>query len=110
MKKAIVLQVRESKDKDTGEALVWVTFALMPTVIKSGVHKDSLFYPKSTEIIKTACFGAIKAPDKYAKNKTLKIGSVVDVTYDYNEVLDKSYINDVDVTVQSPFKPEELFI
>jgi len=110
MKRAIVLQVRDGKDKTTSENLLWVTLAIMPSKIKTGVHKDSLFYPKSTEIIKTVCFGEIKSPDNYKNNRNLKIGSAVDVTYDYNEVIDKSFVNGLSVVVDSPFSPDELFI
>lgn len=55
MKRAIVLQVRESENKqNNNEKTVWVTVGLLPSKMKNG----NLYYPRTTDVCVSTCAGA----------------------------------------------------
>lgn len=106
MKRAIVLQVRESENKqNNNEKTVWVTVGLLPSKMKSG----NLFYPKTTDICVSTCAGILTKPDNYDKFRKLAIGSIVDLSYGVNEFNNKVYVTDISVVCDSPFEAKDLF-
>lgn len=106
MKRCIVLSVRTSVDKKTSENLLWISVGVLP----SKTSKGSLFYPKTTDIVLTACFGELRHPDSYSDNKNLTIGSLVDITYGFNEFTQKPFISKVEEVCQSPYTEDDLFV
>ena len=106
MKRAIVLQVRESENKqNNNEKAAWVTVGLLPAKMKSG----NLFYPRSTETCVSTCAGVLTKPDNYEKFRKLAIGSIVDLTYGINEFTNKPFVADISVVCESPFTAEDLY-
>ena len=106
MKRAIVVSVRESKDKSTSENNVWVTVAIMP----SKYGNDKVFYPKSSEISVSTCAGELRSPDNFKKFKALSVGDVVNVVYGLNEFNQKPYVVDLQLVKQSPYSEEDLIV
>ena len=105
MKRAIVLQVRQSEDKDTHETLAWVTVGCIPAKMKDG----RLYFPKSSDILITTCAGETRSPDKFKKFKDLKVGSIVDLQMALNEYTNKSFVNDIIVSTDSKFSEDDLY-
>ena len=100
MKRAIVLQVRESENKqNNNEKTVWVTVGLLPSKMKNG----NLYYPRTT------CAGALTKPDNYEKFRKLAIGSLVDLTYGINEFTNKPFVADISLSCESPFTAADLY-
>ena len=106
MKRAIVVSVRTSKDKNSGEDNAWVTVALMPTKMNNG----NLFYPKSSDISVSTCAGAIKAPDKFTKYQGLKLGDIVNIHYGFNEFTQKPFVDDITLVKSTPYKESDLIV
>ena len=106
MKRAIVTSVRTSKDKKSGEDNAWVTVSIMPSKMSNG----NLFYPKSSEISVTSCAGALRAPDKFAKFNSLRIGALVDIHYGVNEYTQKPFVDDITLVKDSPFSNSDLIV
>lgn len=105
MKRGIVLQVRTSEDKVTKETLVWVVIGQLPYAMKEG----KLFFPKSSEILINTVAGENRAPDKFKKYMSLKVGSLVDVQRALNEFSNKAFVSDINVVSESAFTDKELF-
>ena len=106
MKRAIVVAVRENKNKETNENQVWVSCAIMPSVMTKG----GLFYPKSAELIKQVCCGETSKPDMYSLAKNLKIGSIVDIGFGFNENSGKGFVNQLALICESPFADNDLYV
>ncbi len=105
MKRAIVLQVRQSEDKNTHETLTWVTVGCIPAKMKDG----RLYFPKSSDILITTCAGETRSPDKFKKYKNLKVGAIVDLQMALNEFTDKSFVNDIVVSTDSVYNDADLY-
>lgn len=106
MKRAIVLQVRESENKrNNNEKTVWVTLGLLPSKMKNG----NLYYPKTSDVCISTCAGQLTKPDGYSAFKSLAIGSIVGIGYGVNEITGNSFISTLDVLIDSPFTSEDLF-
>ncbi|MBR1891758.1 MAG: hypothetical protein IJ811_04630 [Clostridia bacterium] len=105
MKRAIVLQVRTSEDRETHETLAWVSVGCIPARMQDG----RLYYPKTSDTLITTCAGETRSPDKFKKFKSLKVGSVVDLQMALNEFTNKSFVNDIIVRVDSKYVDEELY-
>lgn len=106
MKRAIVLQVRESENKqNNNEKTVWVTVGLLPSKMRNG----NLYYPRTTDVCVSTCAGALTKPDNYEKFRKLAIGSLVDLTYGMNEFTNKPFVADVAVACESPFTADDLY-
>ena len=106
MKRAIVTSVRTSKDNKSGEDNAWVTVSIMPSKMSNG----NLFYPKSSEISVTSCAGALRAPDKFVKFNSLRIGALVDIHYGFNEYTQKPFVDDITLVKDSPFVDSDLIV
>ena len=106
MKRAIVLQVRESENKqNNNKKTVWVTVGILPAKMKNG----GLYYPRSTDVCVSTCAGALTKPDNYEKYRKLAIGSLVDLYYEVNEYTNKPFVSDITVTCESPFEAKDLY-
>ena len=106
MKRAVVVAVRENADKKTGENNLWVTLAVMPAKMTNG----GLYYPKSTDMLVSSCFGEIRHPDKFAQYKGLNIGALVDIEYGFNEVRQKPFVRELHNIKDSPYKDTEIYV
>ena len=106
MKRAIVVAVRENVDKKTGENNLWVTSAIMPGKMSNG----GLYYPKSTDILVNSCFGEVRHPDKFAAYKKLKIGTLVDIEYGFNEITQKPFVRKLHEVAPTPFEETDLYV
>lgn len=106
MKRALVISVRTSKDKQTSEDVAWVTVALMPTKMQNG----NLFYPKSSDISVSTNAGAIRAKDKFSKYCSFKLGDLVDIHYGFNEYTQKPYVDDITLVKSTPYKESDLIV
>lgn len=106
MKRAIVLSVRESKDKNTNENTVWVTLGIMPSKYGEG----KIFYPKSSEICVSTVAGELRNPDNYKLYKDLKIGDIVNVVYGFNEFTQKPFVNELLCVCETPYSIDDLIV
>jgi len=106
MKRAVVVSIRTSKDKNSGEDMAWVVVAVMPSKMNNG----NLFYPKSSDISVSTCAGAIKSPDKFATYQKFKIGDVVNIHYGFNEFSQKPFVDNVELVTSTPYKESDLIV
>lgn len=105
MKKGILLAARVSKDKKTDENLCWVTIGVLP----SKMTKGGLFYPKKEDSILTVPFGELRNPDMYVACQSIRLGSLVGVTFDFNEIVNRAFPARIDTIVESCYSDEEMF-
>ena len=88
MKRFLVTQVRQNKDKDTGDDLMFISLFRLPSRMKNG----GLFYPKKEDREVTACLNKTKKPEEYQKFLNLLPGSLVDVTFGINDFNEKTFV------------------
>ena len=105
MRRAIVLQVRTSPDKNTGENLVWVVLGRIPSKSKDG----KIFYPKTTDIVISTVAGELRSPDKYLKFLSLNVGAIVNVEMTINEYNNKPVVFSIETIVDSVFSEADLY-
>lgn len=105
MKRSMLVSIRENKDKETGDELLFLTLYKMPNKMKNG----GLFHPKQNEAIINACVNKTKSPEDYEKFKTILPGSLIDVTFGLNDFNNKTFVAKLDIVEQSLFDAETIY-
>ena len=106
MKRAIIVGVKDGKDKKTGDDLLFVTCFKLPSKMKNG----GLWFPKSSDAVATACINKSRAPKDYEEFLHILPGTLCDLTLGVNDFNGNSFIAKIDIVEKSPFKPEALYI
>ena len=88
MKIGILLSVREQKDKDTGEDVLFATAYALPSKWKDGV----LWYPKKEDSTYVRCVKKENNPEEYEYLSKLLPGCLVDITLGLNEFTNKTFV------------------
>ena len=86
--RCILLSVREQKDANTGEDLIFATAYRLPSRMKNG----GLWYPKKDETYYTRCVKKNSNPEDYEYLLKLMPGCLVDVEMGLNEFTEKTYV------------------
>lgn len=97
MKRTVLLSIRAGIDDKTKEQLLFVKLAALPTVIKTGDNAGKLWYPKKEDLIIDAVINQAKKPVDYQTFINYTPGCLIDVYYGYNELVDKSYIEKLEL-------------
>lgn len=105
MKRAMVMSVRPTVDKKTGDNVVYVTLYDMGNRNKEGV----IFTAKSGEAVRTAFANEVRTPEKYAKYKSLTIGSLCNLDLGVNDFDGKVYVSNLEVIHDSPFTLDDIY-
>ena len=89
MKRCILLSVREQKDSNTGEDVLFATAYRLPARMKNG----GLWYPKKDESTYTRCVKKNSNPEDYEYLSKLLPGCLVDVELGLNEFTEKTFVS-----------------
>lgn len=93
MKRTILVSTRTNTDEKTGDELLFLTLCNLPKRMKNG----GLWYPKSSELLSTACINKTRKPDEYEKFMKLLPGTIIDVTEGINDFTNKRFVASLDV-------------
>ena len=88
MKRCILVATRQTKDKESGEELLFLTLCDLPKRMKNG----GLFYPKSSELTINSCINKVRKPDEYEKFSKILPGTLIDVTEGINDFTSKRFV------------------
>lgn len=88
MKRGILLSVREQKDKDTGEDVLFATAYALPSKMKNG----GLWYPKKEDSTFVRFVKKESNPEEYEYLSKLLPGCLVDITLGLNEFTNKTFV------------------
>lgn len=106
MKRCILCNVREGKDKETNDELLFLTLVTLPSKMKDG----GLWYPKKADLLITACINKTRSPKDYDDFKKVNPGALIDVTYGFNEFNNTTFIAKVDlVPGTNNYRPDILY-
>ncbi len=106
MKRAIIVGVRESKDKETGDDLLFISCFRLPSKMKNG----GLWFPKQTEAVLYACINKARSPEDYESLRKVLPGAVCDVTLGVNDFNGQTFVAKVDIVKKSDYTPDMLYI
>ena len=101
----MVMSVRATVDKKTNENVVYVTVYDLGNRNANGV----IFSAKSGEAIRTAFANETRNPDKYAKYKALKIGSLCTMDLGVNDFDGRVYVSNLDLVQDSPYTLDDIY-
>lgn len=93
MRRFILISNRQNKDEKTGDELLFVKLARLPSKMNNG----GLWYPKKDEEILTTCINKSRASEEYEKMLPVLPGTLIDVTFGLNEFTNKAYAIKFDV-------------
>ena len=105
MKKVMVMAVRPTVNKKTNENVVYVTLFDMGNRNSNGV----IFTAKSGEAVRTAYANEARTPEKYAKYKALKIGSLCTMELGINDYDNSVYVSNLEVVNDSPYTLDDIY-
>lgn len=91
MKKVILAQARVAEDKETKERIVFATFLNLP----SKGSNNKVWYPLKADLTVVCCFGEDRAPEKFALLRKAMPGTLMGITYGFNERTNKPFVQDV---------------
>lgn len=106
MKRAILINAREGELKESKEKCVYAVFAVMPSKMKNG----GLWYPRNTELLKTACIRKSRSEEEFNRFKDMTPGAICDLTFGVNDFDGKTFIARIDVVTESPFTTADLYV
>ena len=93
MKRFLVCSVRKGEDEKTKGELLFITMYRLPSKMKDG----GLWFPKKDEQLAVACISKDRAPKDYEDLLSLLPGTLVDVTFGFNDFNQQSFVAKVDV-------------
>ena len=106
MKRAIIVENRESKDEKTGDELLFIKLCRLPSKMTNG----GLWYSKPSETIVNACINKTRAPQDYKTFHDLLPGTLCDITFGINDFNNKTFVAKLDVVEKSPYVAEQLYV
>ena len=106
MKRAIIVENRESKDQKTGDDLLFIKLCRMPSKMSNG----GLWHSKSSELIVNACINKTRAPQDYEALHDLLPGTLCDITFGINDFTQKTFVAKLDVVEKSPYSADKLYV
>ncbi len=106
MKRAIIVEVRESKDQKTNDDLLFIKLVRLPSKMQNG----GLWYSKSSEAVVNACVNKTRSAADYETFRSVLPGALCDITFGVNDFNGKPFVAKLDIVKSSPFKKEELYV
>lgn len=105
MKIAMVMSVRATQDKKTGENVVYVTLYDMGRRGSNGV----IYSAKTGEAVRTAYAKETFNSEKYAKYKALAVGSLCSMDLGINDYDNRVYVSNLELHMQSPYSLDDIY-
>lgn len=105
MKRVMVMSVRPTVDKKTNENVVYVTVYDMG----SRNERGNLFSAKSGEAVRVAYANEVRNPEKYAKYKSLAIGTICSLDLGVNDYDGRVYVSNLEVLHKSPYSLDDIY-
>ena len=106
MKRAIIVENRESKDEKTGDELLFIKLCRLPSKMKN----NGLWYSKPSETIVNACINKTRDAQQYEAFHDLLPGTLCDITFGVNDYNGKTFVAKLDVVEKSPYVAEQLYV
>ena len=107
MKRTMLVDIRNGKDNESGDELLFLTLYVLPTRMKNG----GLWHQKKNEAIINACVNATRKPELYARLQTILPGALVDISFAINEFNQKTYVDAiVPVYEENPYTEAALYL
>lgn len=88
MKRCILVDNRTSKDKKTGDDLMFLTLAKLPNAMKDG----GLWHPKQADLIVNVCINKTLKAEDYEKFMQVRPGALFDITFGVNDFNGSTYV------------------
>ena len=107
MKRCILVGSRVSKDKETGDTLLFMTLYRLPSKMSNG----GLWHPKQGEAIINACVNGAKKPEEFEKFSKALPGALIDVTFGVNDFNGKTFVASMTLaSAVNPFEEDVLYL
>lgn len=104
MKRCILISTKCSKDKKTGDDLMFLTLAALPSKMKDG----GLWHPKKDELLLNTCINKKNKPEEYEKMLNVLPGALIDVTRGINDFNGKAFVVNADVVEGTDIYTEDM--
>lgn len=105
MKRAMIMGVRKTTNKNTNDNVVYVTIFILGNRSKKG----DVYLPKPDDAVKIAYANQTTNLEKYDKYVSLAVGSICDVTLGVSDFNGDVFVSDLKVVLESPYTLDDLY-